>query len=205
MPANADGGAVVIAGGSGFLGLSLATHLANKGWSVVVLSRRPPRREGPWRHVSWDARHLGEWSRTLEARQALVNLVGRSCRTQPRSRCGRISRIKVQTRSRVSLSSEKSSQHEASNVGTLRPHGICHCRVGLHWCSGHSGRGSPPYRAELVFPLRHEHNHASGLVECANGDLIASWYRGHGDAAPTTWQSTERVCERVKPGGARIS
>ena len=40
---------------------------------------------------------------------------------------------------------------------------------------------APPYRAELVFALRHEHNHAPGLVECANGDLIASWYRGHGE------------------------
>lgn len=33
---NADRGKVVIAGGSGFLGLSLATHLASTGWSVVI-------------------------------------------------------------------------------------------------------------------------------------------------------------------------
>src|ERR1700722_19984368 len=78
MPPTADPGPVVIAGGSGFLRLSLATHLANKGWSVTVLSRRPPRREGPWRHVTWDARNLGEWSRTLEGARGLVNLVGRS-------------------------------------------------------------------------------------------------------------------------------
>jgi nucleoside-diphosphate-sugar epimerase len=90
MPANADRGPVVITGGSGFLGLSLATHLASKGWSAVILSRRPPRREGPWRHVSWDARNLGEWIRTLEGASGLVNPVGRNCRTQPRSRCCRI-------------------------------------------------------------------------------------------------------------------
>jgi uncharacterized protein len=78
MPANADRGRVIIAGGSGFLGLSLATHLANMGRSVVILSRRPPRREGPWRHVSWDARNLGDWSRTLEGASGVVNLVGRS-------------------------------------------------------------------------------------------------------------------------------
>ncbi len=78
MPANTDRGRIIIAGGTGFLGLSLATHLANKGWSVTVLSRHPPRREGPWQHVSWDARHMGEWSRVLEGASGLVNLVGRS-------------------------------------------------------------------------------------------------------------------------------
>jgi uncharacterized protein (TIGR01777 family) len=69
---------VVIAGGTGFLGSSLARHLANKGWSVVVLSRHPPRRDGPWSHVGWNARTVGDWSRVLEGSDGLVNLVGRS-------------------------------------------------------------------------------------------------------------------------------
>lgn len=33
----------------------------------------------------------------------------------------------------------------------------------------------------LVFPLNAQHNHAPGIVECANGDLIVSWYRGSGE------------------------
>jgi predicted neuraminidase len=40
---------------------------------------------------------------------------------------------------------------------------------------------APPYSAELVFPLHHKHNHAPGIVECPNGDLIVSWYRGSGE------------------------
>ena len=71
-------GPVVIAGGSGFLGISLATHLAASGRSIVVLSRHPPKPSGPWRHVSWDARTLGEWRRELDGASGLVNLVGRS-------------------------------------------------------------------------------------------------------------------------------
>ena len=71
-------GRVVVAGGSGFLGLSLATHLTSKGWSVMVLSRNPRRRQGPWRHIRWDSRNLGEWSRALNGACGLVNLVGRS-------------------------------------------------------------------------------------------------------------------------------
>jgi len=71
-------GPIVIAGGSGFLGVSLATHLAAAGRSIVVLSRHPPKPSGPWRHVSWDARTLGEWRCELDGATGLINLVGRS-------------------------------------------------------------------------------------------------------------------------------
>lgn len=60
------------------MGLSLATHLTNCGWPVVILSRHAPQLEGPWSHVGWDARTSGEWSRSLDGAYALVNLVGRS-------------------------------------------------------------------------------------------------------------------------------
>ena len=71
-------GPIIIAGGSGFLGVSLATHLAAAGRSVVLLSRHSPKVTGPWRHVVWDARTLGEWQRELDGASGLVNLVGRS-------------------------------------------------------------------------------------------------------------------------------
>jgi len=51
----------------------------------------------------------------------------------------------------------------------------------------------PTYQAELVFPLRQDHNHAPGLVVCPNGDLLASWYRGSG----------ERTADDVAVYGAR--
>jgi uncharacterized protein (TIGR01777 family) len=73
-----NAGTVVIAGGSGFLGTSLAVHLAAAGKSVVVLSRRAPKLQGPLTHVGWDARSLGEWRRALDRAAGLVNLVGRS-------------------------------------------------------------------------------------------------------------------------------
>ncbi|MCA9128004.1 MAG: exo-alpha-sialidase [Planctomycetales bacterium] len=47
--------------------------------------------------------------------------------------------------------------------------------------------------AELVFPLHGEHNHAPGIVECPNGDLLISWYRGSG----------ERTADDVAVYGAR--
>jgi uncharacterized protein (TIGR01777 family) len=69
---------VVIAGGSGFVGVSLAAHLAGRGMTVVVLSRRPSKVVGQWRHVVWDGRTLGEWRRELDGAAGLINLTGRS-------------------------------------------------------------------------------------------------------------------------------
>ncbi len=78
MPSHPNSGQIVIAGGSGFLGVSLATHLAKLGRSVLLLSRHRPRCNGPWRHVGWDARSVGNWRTELDGAIGLVNLVGRS-------------------------------------------------------------------------------------------------------------------------------
>lgn len=69
--------AVVIAGGSGFVGTSLALHLLSVGKRVIVLSRKPSPVKGT-EHVPWDARTLGDWRSALDGAGAVVNLVGRS-------------------------------------------------------------------------------------------------------------------------------
>ncbi|MBL9149329.1 MAG: TIGR01777 family oxidoreductase [Phycisphaerae bacterium] len=69
---------VVVAGGSGFIGVSLAEQLASKGWRVILMSRTAPRVAGSWRHVTWDARTLETWSNELDGADALVNLAGRT-------------------------------------------------------------------------------------------------------------------------------
>jgi len=40
---------------------------------------------------------------------------------------------------------------------------------------------APQLSSEFVFPLNAQHNHAPGIVECPNGDLLVSWYRGSGE------------------------
>ncbi len=50
------------------------------------------------------------------------------------------------------------------------------------------------YAARFVFPLNAEHNHAPGVVECPNGDILVSWYRGSG----------ERSADDVRVMGARL-
>src|SRR5262245_52459029 len=44
-----------------------------------------------------------------------------------------------------------------------------------------ASQDSPQFSGEPVFPLHHQHNHAPGIVECPNGDLLVSWYRGSGE------------------------
>ncbi len=78
MENSAGAGSIVIAGGSGFLGISLARHLTALGATVVILSRNAPPLPGPWRHVTWDGRSLGDWRIELQGAAGLINLVGRS-------------------------------------------------------------------------------------------------------------------------------
>jgi hypothetical protein len=73
-----EGKKFVIAGGTGFLGVSLARHLVARGGSVVVLSRNVPRVTGSWRHVLWNGRTLGAWQDELADAAGLINLAGRS-------------------------------------------------------------------------------------------------------------------------------
>ncbi len=65
---------VVLAGGSGFLGLALADALAANGWQPLILSRSRPTGERDWQE--WDGRKRGDWEACLEGAAALVNLCG---------------------------------------------------------------------------------------------------------------------------------
>lgn len=78
---------IVLAGGSGFLGRTLAAHFGEQGFEVVILSRSN-HVVGLARVVRWDGRHLGAWTEELEGAAVLVNLAGRSvdCRYTSRNR-----------------------------------------------------------------------------------------------------------------------
>ncbi len=90
-------GRVVIAGGSGFLGMNLARHLTALGCEVVVLSRSTRPTTDNIRFVQWDARTLSEWASEFDGATALVNLVGRTvdCIKSP-DHCDEILRSRVE-------------------------------------------------------------------------------------------------------------
>ncbi|MDE0937746.1 MAG: DUF1731 domain-containing protein [Mariniblastus sp.] len=88
---------VVIAGGSGFLGVSLASHLLQSNFQVTILSRNRPKAVGQWEFVPWDAQSLGGWQSAIDGADAIVNLVGRTvdCRKTP-DNCDEILRSRVE-------------------------------------------------------------------------------------------------------------
>ena len=66
--------------------------------------------------------------------------------------------------------------------------------LGIITTSSRSTAESPFLTSELLFPLEHWHNHASCIVEAANGDLLVCWFHGSG----------ERRADDVVVEGARL-
>ena len=79
---------VILAGGSGFLGQSLALLLAQRGYEVVILSRSPVAPWGMAKQLQWNGKTVGPWADHLDGAEAVVNLAGRSvnCRYTPANR-----------------------------------------------------------------------------------------------------------------------
>lgn len=65
---------IIIAGGSGFLGQVLENYFSDKGYVVKILTRNPTREN----ELYWNAEDLGEWTKSLENAEALINLTGKS-------------------------------------------------------------------------------------------------------------------------------
>lgn len=81
---------VILAGGTGTMGLILQQHFAERGDEVVVLTRRPPltppngedlrilKQHPQARMIPWNGKTPGAWAAELENADVVVNLAGRS-------------------------------------------------------------------------------------------------------------------------------
>jgi uncharacterized protein len=65
---------ILIAGGSGFLGIELQNYFQSKGLEIKILTRNP-RYEN---QLYWDGEHIGEWISKIEWADVLINLSGKS-------------------------------------------------------------------------------------------------------------------------------
>lgn len=57
---------IVIAGGSGFLGISMATAFSHAGAIVTILARSRQKVDGDWQYQVWDGRSVGEWIKAID-------------------------------------------------------------------------------------------------------------------------------------------
>ena len=69
---------VLIFGGTGFIGLSLAKHLRNNNYTPIVIGRNKPKQDLEFEFCQWDANAIGDWISLLEDAYAVVNLAGKS-------------------------------------------------------------------------------------------------------------------------------
>lgn len=70
---------IVLAGGTGNLGVLLTTAFVECGWEVVILSRKSVNAPiGQITYVQWDGENLGDWCSSLEGVEAVINLSGKS-------------------------------------------------------------------------------------------------------------------------------
>lgn len=83
----ADALTVVIAGGTGALGRTLAADLACRGQRPVILTRRTAP-ELPYPQYEWDGRTVGAWADALKnpGRTAVINLAGKLVDCRPTAR-----------------------------------------------------------------------------------------------------------------------
>lgn len=57
--------------------------------------------------------------------------------------------------------------------------------IGAFLCIQNSFSAESFYAEKLIFPLQDKHVHASSIVECPNGDLLATWFHGTGERTAT--------------------
>lgn len=79
---------VLIAGGTGFIGRSLAASLLAEGHQVWALGRHVPGRPFPGgpQIIQWDARTVAGWGGLIGEMDAVVNLTGKSLASWPWSK-----------------------------------------------------------------------------------------------------------------------
>ncbi len=69
---------IVIAGGTGFLGQLLIKYLSHEVDEIIVLTRKHHLDCESVKHVKWDGKQLGYWTKYLEGAEAIINLNGKS-------------------------------------------------------------------------------------------------------------------------------
>jgi uncharacterized protein (TIGR01777 family) len=103
---------VVLAGGRGFIGRSLADQLVTSQYEVVTLSRVPREDGSAGVEAYWDGKTVGpEWAPLLDGADAVVNLAGKNvaCRHTPENREALVS-SRVDSVRAISAAIQRASQ-----------------------------------------------------------------------------------------------
>jgi len=91
---------VILAGGNGYLGKVLADYYKELAEEVLILSRKPMAANANIRTEVWDGKEEGDWAKSLEGADLLINLCGKNvnCRYTPKNQAEIISSRTIPTR-----------------------------------------------------------------------------------------------------------
>lgn len=91
---------IILAGGAGSLGATLAHYYSDKANEIIILSRKPKAAQGNIRTVVWDAKTIGDWVMELEGADILINLCGKNvnCRYTEKNKAEILSSRLIPTR-----------------------------------------------------------------------------------------------------------
>lgn len=69
---------IILAGGSGYLGMVLADYYKNKVKEIIILTRGKNELKDNVRWVHWDGQHISNWVDWLDHSDLLINLTGKN-------------------------------------------------------------------------------------------------------------------------------
>lgn len=78
---------IILAGGTGFLGIELAKQLTELDYHPVIFSRNPDSYTGPGKVVFWDGKTIDKiWLAEIDGATAIINLAGKNVNCRPTAR-----------------------------------------------------------------------------------------------------------------------
>ncbi|TAG88941.1 MAG: TIGR01777 family protein [Bacteroidetes bacterium] len=70
---------IILMGGSGYVGLVLAKYFIEKNYEVIIVARHQPKNmPSQVKFMNWDGENLGEWAKSFENAEVIINLAGKS-------------------------------------------------------------------------------------------------------------------------------
>jgi hypothetical protein len=69
---------IVLAGGSGLLGMSAANFLKSRGYDISILSRGASNNDGEIKKIHWNGIDEGKWIEELNGAHSLINFTGKT-------------------------------------------------------------------------------------------------------------------------------
>ena len=136
---------VLIFGGTGFIGCSLAKHLTQNDFTPVLIGRNKPTEDIGFKFCQWDANSVGDWINLFENSVAIVNLAGKSvdCIKTP-DNCDLILKSRVNSTKTIGKAFSKAKHYPSTWIQMSTAHIYGDPPIEIHSEESSTGYGLAP-------------------------------------------------------------